>query len=126
MHHPATQERTSENAPSRNCPKSLGRAHCVALRDTESVLFGPFRAPYAAKYGVGALLVTLFGQFHRERSRKFAVAISGRARAGVVVKAQIFYPVIIFEGAVATSVARDRCKPLRLATSDLPEIFKNR
>ena len=50
-------------APSRNCPKSLGRAHGGALRESETVLFGPFRAPYPAKYGVGALLVTLFGQF---------------------------------------------------------------
>src|SRR5215208_3323251 len=55
--------RTSENTPSRNCPKSLGGAHCVAVRETETVLFGPCRAPYTAKYGVGALLVTLFGQF---------------------------------------------------------------
>jgi hypothetical protein len=47
----------------RNCPKSLGGAHCVAVRETETVLFGPCRAPYTAKYGVGALLVTLFGQF---------------------------------------------------------------
>jgi hypothetical protein len=52
----------------RNCPKSLGGAHCVAVRETETVLFGPCRAPYTAKYGVGALLVTLFGQFLLGRS----------------------------------------------------------
>ena len=30
----------------RNCPKSLGRAYNVALRATETVLFGPFWPPY--------------------------------------------------------------------------------
>jgi hypothetical protein len=30
----------------RNCPKSLGRAYNVALRDTQTVLFGSFWPPY--------------------------------------------------------------------------------
>jgi hypothetical protein len=31
----------------RNCPKSLGRAYNVALRATETVLFGSFWTPYS-------------------------------------------------------------------------------
>ena len=58
----------------RNRPKSLGRAHCVALRETDTVLFGSFRPPYIAKYGIGALRVTLFGQFQKGHSAKFGVA----------------------------------------------------
>src|SRR5918998_6299442 len=55
--------RSSQNSPSRNCPKSLGGACNVALRATETVLFGPFWPPYTAQFTVGALLVPLFGQF---------------------------------------------------------------
>src|SRR5918998_3135813 len=57
--------RSSQNSPSRNCPKSLGGACNVALRATETVLFGPFWPPYTAQFTVGALLVPLFGQFLR-------------------------------------------------------------
>src|SRR5215203_1218543 len=42
----------SENKPSRNCPKSLGRPYNVALWDTEMVLFGPFWRSYTGQiYG---------------------------------------------------------------------------
>ncbi len=54
---------TSEKSSSRNCPKSLGGAYNVALRATETVLLARLVLRIAAKFGVGALLVPLFGQF---------------------------------------------------------------
>src|SRR5215203_4659109 len=48
--------------PFRDCPKRVGGACCVALRSTETLLFGPFLPPYTSKFTVRALLVPLFGQ----------------------------------------------------------------
>ena len=64
-----SERRTSENAPSRNCPKSLGRARGVALRAAETLLFDPFRAPHTGQINVGALFLPLFGQFPGEVPR---------------------------------------------------------
>jgi hypothetical protein len=44
----------------------------AALRTAENALFGPFALLIAAKSMLGALLVPLFGQFQKGRSRKFA------------------------------------------------------
>src|ERR687898_2287315 len=35
--------------PFRDCPKSLGSAHCVALQATEKCLFGPFLSGYTGQ-----------------------------------------------------------------------------
>jgi hypothetical protein len=110
-------------APQSAGPFSLSR--CAFSHNFLTV--SPF-APYLSgvSWYVWTVAKRLIHRLPMNCSRKFAVTISGRARAGVVVKAQIFYPAIIFEGAVATCVARIRCKPLRLATSELPENFRNR
>ncbi len=39
----------SSRAAERNCPKRLGRPYNVALRDTETVLFGPLWGSYSGQ-----------------------------------------------------------------------------
>jgi hypothetical protein len=45
-----------------NCPKSLGHTHSVALRATEKLLLVHFVLRILAKFALGALLESLFGQ----------------------------------------------------------------
>jgi|SRR5215203_5188393 len=55
-----TGSSVSENFPSRNCPKSLGRPYNVALRATEMVLLGRFGVRILAKSTVKTPLPTPF------------------------------------------------------------------
>jgi hypothetical protein len=55
----------------RNRPKSLEDACAVALRVVESAFLVHFTLCIPAKFTVGALLESLFGQFRKTNSRKF-------------------------------------------------------
>src|SRR5215216_5748695 len=72
----ASCKRTSENSPSRNCPKRVGGACGVALRSISTALFDPFWPPYASQFLAQSVVRTPFRTVSEEEfsevHRKFA------------------------------------------------------
>src|SRR5215208_540547 len=63
----------------RDCPKRVGRACSVALRSTETVVFDPFRPPYASQIHAQSISRTPFGQsLSNKRSVSKFPATSGK------------------------------------------------
>src|SRR5829696_416613 len=62
--------RAIHRAAGRDCPKSLGGACNIAVRATETVLFGPVWPPYTGQIHARSVARTLFGQFQKPCSRK--------------------------------------------------------
>src|SRR5215212_2886153 len=62
----------------RDCPKSPRGVHSSALGATETMLFGPFCAPYTGHIHAQSVASTLFGQSLKVNSPKFASRILHR------------------------------------------------